>query len=371
MTTNVITVNPGSHSLRLDLVEVGDDEAVRVCDSRHTGASPTGEESLAAFDDFLHTHRRDVAAVAHRVVHGGEHILRPQPVGKDTLDQLRAVEPLAPSHVPVTVQLVERVGHAAPDMEQVLCPDTGFHRTLPTAARTEPLPQRWRSQVRRFGFHGLSYAWALRRTAELLGRDAEQVDVLIAHLGGGCSVCAVHEGRSVDTTMGFTPLGGIPMSRRTGDLDPGVLFWLLRNTGRSIDELEEALQGESGLLGLSDGRSGDTRELVAAADDGDEAARLALEVFCKRAAAGLAGMATGLDSLDAVVFTGEIGWNQPEVRRDVCGRLSLLGVTDRLSGNRDDDGAVSPSGVEPPVFAVQPREELQLAIEAAGVTTHR
>lgn len=370
MSTLVITANAGSNSLRLDLVEVTGAREPQLHDSHHTGSSPTGEESLEAFDAFIDRHRSDADCLGHRLVHGGDPIQRPREIDEDTPVQLRAAESLAPQHVPSTRQLVERAREAHPSLRQIVCPDTAFHTTMPETARAEPLPQRWRSQVRRFGFHGLSYAWALRRTAELLDKPTANVNALIAHLSGGCSACAVRDGRSVDTTMGFTPHGGIAMTRRSGDLDPGTLFWLLHNSGESIDEVERALGRESGLLGLSDGLSDDTRDLVAATERGDDAASYALEVFCKRAASGIASMASNLVTLDALVLTGDIGWNQPEVRSGICERLGLLGIPAQLSGNRDEDGFVGHGDGKPPVLIVEPREELQLAIECDRAAAH-
>ncbi|NYH77795.1 acetate kinase [Actinopolyspora biskrensis] len=364
MNTGVLTVNPGSNSLRLDAVEVTADFSPRLLDSRHTGEPPTSGESLRAFDEFLERHRSVVRGVAHRLVHGGRRFPRPDLCGRDTVDALHELEPLAPQHVPSTVQLLQRAGHAAPELPQALCPDTAFHETVPEAARVEPVPERWREATRRFGFHGISYAWALRRTGELLRAPREDLDVLVAHLGGGSSVCAVRAGASVATSMGLTPLGGIVMARRSGNVDPGALLWLLRHGQVSLDELNDSLYGESGLYGLSGGYSDDTRELVAAANRGGAAAGLAIEVFCGRAAEGLAAMATHLRRVDAVVLTGEIGWNQPEVREGVCERLSPLGVPAGLSGNRAEDGVISRSGESPPVLVVEPREELQLASES-------
>ena len=205
----------------------------------------------------------------------------------------------------------------------MLCPDTAFHAGLPDAAAVYALPGRWREKwgLRRYGFHGLSYAWALERTAELLGRPAAELDLVLAHLGGGSSVCAVSGGRSVDTSMGFTPLDGVPMSKRSGSVDPGLLLWLLEDGRLTPAELREGLERSSGLLGLSGGRSGDTRDLVAAERDGDEQAALALAVFCHRVSREIAAAATSLGRIDALVFTGEIGWDQPEVREAICRRL--------------------------------------------------
>ncbi|MCW8095794.1 acetate kinase [Streptomyces tauricus] len=183
--------------------------------------------------------------------------------------------------------------------------------------------------MRRYGFHGLSYTWALARTAELLGRRPEQLQLVMVHLGGGCPACAVREGRSVDTTMGFTPSEGLVMSRRSGSVDPGALTWLLRHRNVSADEIEDALNRRSGLLALS-GTSADTRDLVRSRAAGDERAALALDVFTHRCRRGIAGMAASLSRLDALVLTGEIGEDQPEVREEVCARLSLFGLTGGL-----------------------------------------
>ena len=240
-----------------------------------------------------------------------------------------------------------------------------FHANLPTAASTYPLPADWRSRwgLRRYGFHGLSYAWATARSAELLGRPVTELSLVLAHLGGGASVCAVRGGRSVDISMGFTPLDGVPMSTRSGAIDPGIILWLLADHRLGLDQLADGLQHRSGLVGLSGGRSGDTRDLVAAADEGDSDAALALAVYTHRVRREIAAAATNLDRIDALVFTGEIGWDQPEVRSHVCAGLHLLGVGELVDRNRADDGWVSHPGATVPVLVVQPREELQIAAE--------
>jgi acetate kinase len=266
------------------------------------------------------------------------------------------VADLAPLHVPPTLELLEVLRRLLPDVPHVLCPDTAFHADLPVRASTYPLPAEWRRRwgLRRYGFHGLSYAYAVRRAAELLGRPAGELRMVLAHLGGGASVCAVRDGRSVDTSMGFTPLDGVPMSTRSGAIDPGMLLWLL--DGRlTRDEAEDGLYHHAGLLGLSGDLSGDTRELVAAG------ASLPLDVFTFRVRREMAAAATSLDRLDAIVFTGEIGWDQPEVRRDVCAGLGLFGVPMPVLAHPDHDGPVSPADADVPVLVIEPREELQIA----------
>jgi acetate kinase len=357
----VLTVNAGSSSLQLHLVRDG-----QVLGAEHSERSPDPEAAEQAVSAFLDAAPEcDVVAVGHRLVHGGEAVRRPTVADDAVLAAVREYADLAPLHVPPALALVDAARRRLPGVPHVLCPDTAFHVTLPESAATYALPSEWRRRygLRRYGFHGLSYTWALGRTAELLGRSAASLQVVLTHLGGGSSVCAVRQGRSVDTSMGFTPLEGVPMSKRSGSVDPGMLLWLLSGSRLSIEELREGLEHRSGLLGLSDGRSGDTRELVAA---GDPASALALEVFVHRVSREIAAAATSLGRLDALVFTGEIGWDQPEVRDAVCRRLALLGVEPPARADLDTDGTISAPGAIVPVLTVQPREELQLARDTLG-----
>ncbi|AWS45966.1 acetate/propionate family kinase [Streptosporangium sp. 'caverna'] len=357
----VLTVNAGSSSLQLHLVRDG-----RVLGTEHSERSPDPEAAEQVVSAFLDAAPEcDVVAVGHRLVHGGEAVRRPTVADDAVLAAVREYADLAPLHVPPALALVDAARRRLPGVPHVLCPDTAFHVTLPESAATYALPSEWRRRygLRRYGFHGLSYTWALGRTAELLGRSAASLQVVLTHLGGGSSVCAVRQGRSVDTSMGFTPLEGVPMSKRSGSVDPGMLLWLLSGSRLSIEELREGLEHRSGLLGLSDGRSGDTRELVAA---GDPASALALEVFVHRVSREIAAAATSLGRLDALVFTGEIGWDQPEVRDAVCRRLALLGIEPPVRTDLDTDGTISAPGAIVPVLTVRPREELQLARDTLG-----
>jgi acetate kinase len=273
------------------------------------------------------------------------------------------VTSLAPQHLPPALAALDRCRRQLPSVPHVACLDTAFHARLPKPARSYPLPEPWRRAygLRRYGFHGLSYAWALRRACALLERPADGLQLLITHLGGGASVCAVRDGVSVSTSMGFTPLEGLMMSTRSGSVDPGMLLWLQTQHGLSAEELSDGLQHHSGLLGLSDGLSGDTRDLVAAARDGNTAAALALDVFCLRIRQELAAAAASLDRVDAVVFTGEIGADQPEVREAVCAGLSVLGLRGNLDEGQDSDRLISTAGV--PVVLIHPREDAQIALE--------
>jgi acetate kinase len=361
---NVLTVNGGSSSLHL--VHVDGDTAGARLDRSDPPGSDDAERSVR---DFVAANPAP-AAVGHRLVHGGDLVQRPAVVDDTLRAALDDLAALAPLHVPPALAMLDTLRELLPDVPHVVCPDTAFHTGLPEAAATYPLPAEWRRRwgLRRYGFHGLSYTYTTRRAAELLGRPAEDLQLVLAHLGGGASVCAVRNGRSVDTSMGFTPLDGVPMSKRSGAVDPGLLLWLLDDDRLTLDQVSDGLNHHAGLLGLSDGRSGDTRDLVAARDD-DPAAALALDVFTHRVRREIAAATTSLDRLDALVFTGEIGWDQPEVRHDICAGLGLLGVPRPVQGNRDDDGPVTPDSATVPVLVVQPREEIQLARDTAAALT--
>jgi acetate kinase len=362
---SVLTVNAGSSSLHLAYVDDG-----RVTDRLDRSEPPGSAGADEPLREFVAAHEPP-RAVGHRLVHGGDLVRAPMPVDDQLRSALDGLTTLAPLHLPPALHLLDDVRGQLPDVPQVLCPDTAFHAGLPDAAATYPLPADWRERwgLRRYGFHGLSYAYALGRAADLLGRPAGELRLVLAHLGGGASVCAVRDGRSVDTSMGFTPLDGIPMSKRSGAVDPGMLLWLLDDDRLSRDELDDGLNRRSGLLGLSGGRSDDTRELVAAAPD-DPAAALALDVYIHRVRREMAAAATSLDRLDGIVFTGEIGWDQPEVRDGVCAGLGLLGVVPPGGGNREVDSVVSAPDARVPVLVVEPREELQVAVETLAALSN-
>ncbi|HZQ65400.1 MAG TPA: acetate/propionate family kinase [Gaiellaceae bacterium] len=326
----VLVVNAGSTGLKLAVVDE-DDRA----------------EAVASLDDVP----ADVAAVGHRLVHGGERFREPLILDEDVERQLEELVQLAPLHTTPALGAIRAARTAFPDLPQVAVFDTAYHATIPPRAATYALPRHLRERgVRRFGFHGLSVEWA-----------AEQVRVprlVVCHLGGGCSVTAVHEGRSVDTTMGFTPLEGVPMTTRSGSVDPGALFYLLRQ-GVTAPELEGALEHESGLAGLSE-LSGDMREIEASAEP---AARLALDVFVYRVAQAVAAMTVPLGGIDALVFTGGIGEHSAPVRAGICARLGFLGVALDPAANEAAraDAHVAARGSRARVVVVRAREDLVVA----------
>jgi acetate kinase len=362
----ILTVNPGSYSLRAHMVRTTDERVLDAAEIEHPADSREAREAL---DELLdRTGAAGLDGVAHRLVHGGADLIEPTVVDANVRRSIDRACALDPQHGPNTLALLDLLAKRLPDVPHVVCPDTAFHRTLSEVARAYALPEQWRARwgLRRYGFHGLSFGWALRRAGDLLDRPVEGLNLLIAHLSGGCSVCSVHNGRSVDTSMGFTPLEGLMMSRRSGTVDPGMLLWLLREEKLSVGELEEGLYRKSGLLGLS-GSSGDTRDLVRDARHGEVRASFALAVFEHRARRELAAMAASLPAVDGLVFTGDIGWDQPEVVEAISAGLGALGIQGGLISARDEDAVISAPEAAIPVLAVRSREELQLAAVTAAV----
>ncbi|MBV8205754.1 MAG: acetate/propionate family kinase [Acidobacteria bacterium] len=282
------------------------------------------------------------AAVGHRIVHGGPHLRQHQPLSPAVLAGLRSAVHFAPLHIPAALSLVEQAERLFPAALQVACFDTAFHRTMPEAAARLPLPsQYFELGVIRYGFHGLSCESLVRQLGAGLPRRA-----VFAHLGSGCSVTAVLDGRSIDTSMGLTPAGGVPMSTRTGDLDPGVVLYLMRNQQMGADALEQMLNRESGLCGISEGE-GDMQALLARAAGGDARAALAVEAFCIAVRKFVAGYAALMGGLDLLVFTGGIGENSADIRRRICGALRFMGLHLEGPGGRvrvvgsDEEGQIA------------------------------
>jgi acetate kinase len=296
-----------------------------------------------------------VVAVAHRVVHGGE-LREPTLIDDDLERRLGELVELAPLHNRPAVEGIARARRELPDVPHVAVFDTAFHGTIPPVAATYALPERWRRDIRRYGFHGLSVQWASERVAV--------PRLVVCHLGGGCSVTAVRDGRSLDTTMGFTPLEGVPMATRAGNVDPGALLFLLRR-GVTSEELDDALEHESGLLALS-GISEDVAKLERSTVP---AAAFALDVFAYRVATAVAAMSVPLGGLDALVFTAGIGEHSARVRKEICAHLGFLGV--ELDARRNDavdgDAEISAPASAVRVAVVSAREELVAARAARAL----
>jgi acetate kinase len=307
----------------------------------------------------------------HRVVHGGERFAASVLIDEAVVSAVRSFSHLAPLHNPANLAGVEAVSALLPNLPQVAVFDTAFHQTMPPHAFRYAVPEEWytRHGVRRYGFHGTSHRFVSQQAATLLGRPVSELRLVTAHLGNGCSATAVHDGISIDTTMGLTPLDGLVMGTRSGDVDPGLIAYLAERTGMGLDPLTQALNTESGLLGLS-GLSNDMRTVVAAAVDGNDRATLALDVFAHRLSKAIAGLVVGLGRLDALVFTGGIGENSPVVRSMVLSRLGFLGLTEDPQANarhgRDTAGRISVAG--PVVALVVPTdEELTIARDTARI----
>jgi acetate kinase len=354
---NVFVVNAGSSSLKLRLLD-GEDNLLATRDLPH----PAAPELSAVLESFC-GENPDIDGVGHRVVHGGSSFKQPILLDPDTDAALDALADLAPLHNPPALAAIEAMRSLRPDLPQVACFDTTFHVDMPPKAATYAVPKEWRERwdIRRFGFHGLSHSWASRRAGELLGQPRERLRLVTAHLGAGASLAAVSFGRSVDTTMGFTPMEGLVMATRSGSVDPGLLLWVQRRGGFSVDDVEDALERQSGLLGLS-GEFGDLRRVIAAADEGDESATLAYEVFVYRIQTNVAAMCAAMEGTDGLVFTGGAGEASARLRADVCGALSFLGV--ELATTNETaraDGIISPPRLTPTVLVVNAREDLEIA----------
>jgi acetate kinase len=367
--TGILVLNAGSSSLKASVIELGQTTPAAAT-SVDWGSDATRAADrnawLADALDELRGQGMDQAALlgtGHRIVHGGSRFHSPVVVDDAVMAELDGLAKFAPLHNPVAVDTLRAVRKMLPELPAVAVFDTAFHATLAPDAYVYPLPWRWYEEwgIRRYGFHGLSVEWSARRASELLGVAPEDLDVIVAHLGGGCSITAVHAGRSVSTSMGFTPLEGVAMGTRSGSVDPGILVHVLRERGITPAELAETLERESGLLGVS-GVSGDVRAVEEAAEGGSSRARLALDIFIRRAAAEIAMAASALPRLDALVFTGGIGEHASEIRASICDRLSVLGIRraedDQIAAG---DAVISQQGLRPAVLRVAAREDLVIS----------
>jgi acetate kinase len=307
-----------------------------------------------------------VEAVGHRVVHGGTKFRSALRVDDRVLKGIEALAEFAPLHNPVAAATIRAARAALPKLPQVAAFDTAFHATLSEEQYLYPVPWRWHREygIRRFGFHGLSVEWSTRRAAELLGRPPTELALVVAHLGSGCSVTAVLRGRSVATSMGLTPMEGLMMGTRSGSIDPGILLYMLRTRRTGWRELEEVLDHQSGLVGVS-GRTAGMRELEKAAGDGNTRARLAIDMFVSRAAAGIAAAVTALPRLDGLVFTGGIGEHSASVRSAIVGRLAPLGLGAVAATDVRNDAVISASGSRVALLRVEAREDMVIARQTA------
>lgn len=306
-------------------------------------------------------------AIGHRIVHGGAKYDAPVVVTTGILTELEKLCPFAPEHLPQALGALRHAGRLFPDIPQVACFDTAFHRSMPEVAQTYPLPSSVRLRgVRRYGFHGLSYEFILGELSALPAGIDQDSRIVVAHLGHGASMAAIRGGRSLDTTMGFSPAGGLVMSTRTGDLDPGVVLFLLQEGQVSAAEIKEMVNRRSGLLGISE-RSDDMRDLLAAAAAGDRASQMAVDLFCYQARKHIGALAAVLGGLDTLVFTGGIGEHSPDIRSRICDGLGFLGIGLDEQENRAGASLISNENAAVDVRVMKTNEEMTIARQTLRV----
>ena len=376
----VLVVNAGSSSLKYQLVDPRSGDTVAKGLVQRIGEDGSDVPDHAAAFASMHEdlqeqlERTPPLAVGHRVVHGGADFTAPTLVDDDVIDTVRRLVPLAPLHNPGNLEGIEVARRTFPELPQVAVFDTAFHATMPPAAYTYAVPRVWREQhrVRRYGFHGTSHAFVSRRTAELLGQPLDAVNTVVLHLGNGASACAVEGGRSVDTSMGLSPLDGLVMGTRPGDVDPGLPGHLARVAGLSLEDYERALSRESGLLALT-GVS-DVREVMARRAAGDADAAMAFDVVVHRLVRHLGALAAVLGRLDAVAFTGGVGENDVELREAVVRRVALLGLELDADANAEGprERRITTAHSRVAAFVIPTNEEWEIArqtyelVSAAG-----
>jgi len=386
----ILTINGGSSSIKFAVFEVGD-PLRRVLEGAierigATGAAlrvrgvnpadnftrpvtaPDHAVAVGALMDWIEERSggEALAAVGHRVVHGGPTYSEPQRITPELVEELHRLSPFDPEHLPEEILLTEAFQRRFPDLPQVACFDTAFHHDLPRVARLLPIPRRYEAQgVRRYGFHGLSYAFLMGELARLAGTEAARGRVILAHLGSGASLAAVREGRSVDTSMGLTPAGGVPMSTRSGDLDPGLVWYLARTERMSAKQFNEMVNFQSGLLGVSE-TSADMQDLLDR-ETQDVRAAEAVALFCYQVKKWIGAFAAVLGGLDTLVFAGGIGEHAPTVRARICDGLGFLGIALDEQRNAADAGVISAATGRVAVRVMHTDEEWVIANAASRV----
>src|SRR5215207_3309468 len=377
----VLVINSGSSSLKYQVRDVAGGSVLTEGLIEKIGMGNGGDgdgeiegprdhaEALEQVDAAIHQElgNLELAAVGHRVVHGGERFAEPVLIDNEITRAIERLNPLAPLHNPANVLGIRAITRKWPEMPQVAVFDTAFHRTLPEHAWRYAIPDELYTNhgIRRYGFHGTSHEYVTRRAAALLDLQVNEFDGVIAHLGNGASVSAVQGGRSVDTSMGFTPLEGLVMGTRSGDLDPAILDYVSAKEGLSLAEMEGLLNKQSGLLGIS-GLTNDMRELLAEADEHDDRrAWLAIDLFCYRARKYVGAYLAALGGADAVCFAGGVGENAPAIRAQICQGLEWAGVRLDTSANHATvggaEGRISAEGARPEVWVIPTDEELLIA----------
>ena len=380
----ILTINGGSSSIKFALFEAGDslrrilegemeriglpEAALRVKGLNPADnfsrlvAAPDHTVAVGALMDWIEERsgRDAMTAVGHRVVNGGPKYYKPQRITAEMVEEMHRLSPFDPDHLPEEILLTEAFHRRFPDLPQVACFDTAFHHDLPRVALLLPIPRRYEAQgVRRYGFHGLSYAFLMGELARLAGAEAAQGRVILAHLGNGASLAAVRDGKPVDTSMSFTPTAGVPMSTRSGDLDPGLVWYLARTESLDGKRFNEMVNFQSGLLGVSE-TSSDMRDLLEH-ETQDVRAAEAVALFCYQVKKWVGAFAAALGGLDTLVFAGGIGENAPAVRARICDGLGFLGIELEEKRNAANAGVISSETSRVPVRVIHTDEEWMIA----------
>jgi len=381
---SILVINGGSSTLKFALFRIGtapvrelvgsiDRIGSREATLRWTpeGAGTIGPQSVdapnhAACIQLLLTCIADrlrhcpVVAIGHRVVHGGQHYRAPQPLTPAVMDELQRLSSSDPEHLPGEIELIQWFAQRYPHLPQVACFDTAFHRDMPRVACLLTIPRRYEKPgLQRYGFHGLSYAFLMRELERVGAPDEVSGRVIMAHLGNGASMAAVKDGKAVDTTMSFTPASGLVMSRRSGDLDPGLISYLARTEGMTVEQFHRMVNTESGLLGVSE-ISADMRDLLKQEQDDPRAAE-AIELFCYQARKWIGALVATLGGVDTVVFTAGIGEHSPIIRARICAGLEFLGIAIDSARNEADEAVISSEGSRVTVRVIHTDEESEIA----------
>lgn len=380
MSANILTINGGSSSIKFALFEAGDSlrrelkgriERIGLPDAvfalndagqdiSHSVTASDHREAAGLLMDKLAQQVGKLDAVGHRVVHGGAEYREPQRITLQMLAALKRLSPFDPEHLPEEILLIETIRQRFPDLAQIACFDTAFHHGMPRVAQLLPIPRRYEMKgVRRYGFHGLSYAYLMQELERIAGTAAVRGRVVLCHLGNGASMAAVHDGRSVDTTMGLTPAAGLMMSTRSGDLDPGLVAFLARSENMSAVQFDHMVNHESGLRGLSE-TSSDMRDLLAREAE-DARASEAVALFCYQAKKQIGAYAAALGGLDTLVFSGGIGENAVPIRARICAGLEFLGIDLDASRNAASAQLISTDAGRVDVRVIRTDEELMIA----------
>jgi acetate kinase len=356
----VLVLNAGSSSVKLSMV---DDDHVAAEQDFEVAEGRLDEAQLGSAIRQLGSGAVD--AVGHRVVHGGPRYRSSVRIDAEVVHYLVSITDLAPLHLPAALAGIAAAREVLPRVPAVACFDTAFHSRMPAAASTYAIPAEWRERhgIRRYGFHGLAHAYAARRAAEMLHRPLSELRIVTCHLGAGASLCAVRAGRSVDTTMGFTPLEGLVMATRSGSVDPGLLLYLERHAGLTESDLTEALDRKGGLVALAG--TGDMRQIVERIAAGDDDAELAFDVYVHRLRGLIAAMAAAMGGLDVLVFSGGVGENAAAVRAATVEGLRFLGVElgPTLNASLGPDNDISAPGARVPTFVIKAGEAIEVARE--------